>query len=226
MAQVLVQNRVSLAQPVIPDLVQRQGINVKKQSPSTMMMVNLVSQIDPATGKPMQDDLYSQQLRHHPDQGRAGPFAGRGQRHLYRRARLQHARLARPQQDGLPGTEHQRRGPGRQRAEPAGGGRADRPGTLAARAGVPVDHQYPGPADRGRTIPQHHSQGRPGGPNGQDDRHRVTWATWPGVELRRPAIRPVVHAGRPALGGPLDLPIAGLQRHQDRPGRVRKDGRA
>jgi len=43
MAQVLVQNRVSLAQPVIPSLVQRQGINVKKMSPSTMMIVNLIS---------------------------------------------------------------------------------------------------------------------------------------------------------------------------------------
>jgi hydrophobe/amphiphile efflux-1 (HAE1) family protein len=43
MAQVLVQNRVSLALPQIPDLVQRQGVNVKKQSPSTMMIVNLVS---------------------------------------------------------------------------------------------------------------------------------------------------------------------------------------
>jgi multidrug efflux pump len=43
MAQVLVQNRVSLAQPVIPSLVQRQGINVKKMSPNTMMIVNLIS---------------------------------------------------------------------------------------------------------------------------------------------------------------------------------------
>jgi hydrophobe/amphiphile efflux-1 (HAE1) family protein len=43
MAQVLVQNRVSLAQPVIPALVQRQGINVRKVSPSTLMIVNLVS---------------------------------------------------------------------------------------------------------------------------------------------------------------------------------------
>ncbi len=43
MAQVLVQNRVQLAQPVIPALVQRQGISVKKMSPSTMMIVNLVS---------------------------------------------------------------------------------------------------------------------------------------------------------------------------------------
>src|SRR5262245_41128945 len=58
MAQVLVQNRVSLAQPNIPDLVQRQGINVRKQSPSTMMIVNLISDIDPATGRSFYDDIY------------------------------------------------------------------------------------------------------------------------------------------------------------------------
>jgi len=43
MAQVLVQNRVSLALPVVPLLVQREGIMVKKQSPNTLMIVNLVS---------------------------------------------------------------------------------------------------------------------------------------------------------------------------------------
>ncbi len=43
MAQVLVQNRVSLAQPVIPALVQRRGITVKKKSPNVLMIVNLVS---------------------------------------------------------------------------------------------------------------------------------------------------------------------------------------
>jgi len=43
MAQVLVQNRVSLALPVIPLMVQQEGINVKKMSPNTMMIVNLVS---------------------------------------------------------------------------------------------------------------------------------------------------------------------------------------
>jgi multidrug efflux pump len=58
MAQVLVQNRVSLAQPVIPDLVQRQGINVNKQSPSTMMIVNLTSETDPSTHKSLYDDIY------------------------------------------------------------------------------------------------------------------------------------------------------------------------
>ncbi len=42
-AQVLVQNRVQLAMPVIPDIVQQQGVAVKKKSPSIMMIVNLVS---------------------------------------------------------------------------------------------------------------------------------------------------------------------------------------
>ncbi len=43
MAQVLVQNRVSLALPVIPPLVQNEGINVRKMSPSTLMIVNLIA---------------------------------------------------------------------------------------------------------------------------------------------------------------------------------------
>jgi hydrophobe/amphiphile efflux-1 (HAE1) family protein len=49
-AQVLVQNRVSLATPVIPAIVQREGITVKKQSPNTLMIVNLISK-----GKRYQD---------------------------------------------------------------------------------------------------------------------------------------------------------------------------
>src|SRR5437899_1226004 len=43
MAQVLVQNRVSLALPVIPPLVQTEGINVRKMAPNTLMIVNLIS---------------------------------------------------------------------------------------------------------------------------------------------------------------------------------------
>jgi multidrug efflux pump subunit AcrB len=43
MAQILVQNRASLAQPILPDLVQRRGVTVKKKSPSVLMIVNLFS---------------------------------------------------------------------------------------------------------------------------------------------------------------------------------------
>ncbi|HEX3999887.1 MAG TPA: multidrug efflux RND transporter permease subunit [Pirellulales bacterium] len=42
-AQVLVQNRVSLANPVLPDLVQRRGVLVKKKSPAVLMIINLFS---------------------------------------------------------------------------------------------------------------------------------------------------------------------------------------
>ncbi len=56
-AQVLVQNRVQLAMPVIPDIVQLQGVAVKKKSPSIMMIVNLFSKKD-AEGRYLRDDLY------------------------------------------------------------------------------------------------------------------------------------------------------------------------
>src|SRR6185369_4751637 len=42
-AQVLVQNRVNLAQPVLPDIVKRLGVTVKKKSPAVLMIVNLYS---------------------------------------------------------------------------------------------------------------------------------------------------------------------------------------
>ncbi len=52
MAQVLVQNRVALAQPILPELVRRRGVTVKKKSPSVLMIVNLFSPDD------SRDNLY------------------------------------------------------------------------------------------------------------------------------------------------------------------------
>ncbi len=43
MAQVLVQNRVSVAEAKLPDEVKRQGVTTKKKSPSILMCVNLIS---------------------------------------------------------------------------------------------------------------------------------------------------------------------------------------
>ncbi|HWB00320.1 MAG TPA: multidrug efflux RND transporter permease subunit [Pirellulales bacterium] len=43
LAQILVQNRVALAQPILPPLVTRRGVTVKKKSPSVLMIVNLFS---------------------------------------------------------------------------------------------------------------------------------------------------------------------------------------
>jgi len=52
MAQVLVQNRVAMAQPILPDLVTRKGVTVKKKSPNVLMIVNLFSP------KGTRDNLY------------------------------------------------------------------------------------------------------------------------------------------------------------------------
>jgi hydrophobe/amphiphile efflux-1 (HAE1) family protein len=42
-ALVLVQNRVSLALPQLPDVIQKQGVTVRKKSPNILLVVNLVS---------------------------------------------------------------------------------------------------------------------------------------------------------------------------------------
>src|SRR3954454_16796798 len=42
-AQVLIQNRVAIAQPRLPQEVQRQGITTKKQSTSIILVVGLIS---------------------------------------------------------------------------------------------------------------------------------------------------------------------------------------
>src|SRR5437588_420662 len=58
MAQVLTQNRVAIAQPVLPDVVKAIGVTVKKRSPDILLVVNLYSEIDPATGQPYFNQLY------------------------------------------------------------------------------------------------------------------------------------------------------------------------
>lgn len=58
MNQILVQDRVSLALPTVPSIVQQQGITVKKKSPNTLMIINLVSARDSSTGQLLRDNLY------------------------------------------------------------------------------------------------------------------------------------------------------------------------
>src|SRR5438445_5101254 len=58
MAQVLVQNRVAIAQPTLPDIVKAIGVTVKKRSPDILLVVNLYADDDPATGQPYFKPLY------------------------------------------------------------------------------------------------------------------------------------------------------------------------
>jgi multidrug efflux pump len=52
-AQVLVQNRVAIAQPALPDVVKAIGVTVKKRSPDILLVVNLYSEDMPSPPSPL-----------------------------------------------------------------------------------------------------------------------------------------------------------------------------
>src|SRR5882724_483469 len=58
MAQVLVQNRVAIAQPQLPDVVKATGVVVRKRSPDILLVVNLYSEADPVSKQPFYNQLY------------------------------------------------------------------------------------------------------------------------------------------------------------------------
>ena len=154
MAQVLVQNRVSLALPVIPPLVQNEGINVKKMSPNTLMIVNLIS----PDGQYDSTFLSNYATIYVKDElGRLPGVAGityLGQRDYSLRAWLDPDKLA-----ALNLSAHGR-GHRHQPAEPPGRRRADRPAAGARGPAVSAHHQHPGPARRTGAVRRHHPQGR------------------------------------------------------------------
>jgi multidrug efflux pump len=58
MAQVLVQNRVAIAEPTLPDVVRTIGVSTKKRSPDILLGISLYSDDNPETGRPYYDSLY------------------------------------------------------------------------------------------------------------------------------------------------------------------------
>src|SRR5919205_3493938 len=58
MAQVLVQNRVAIAEPTLPDVVRAIGVTTKKRSPDILLGINLYSDDNSETGRPYYDSLY------------------------------------------------------------------------------------------------------------------------------------------------------------------------
>src|SRR5438876_6491186 len=58
MAQVLVQNRVAIAEPTLPDVVRAIGVTTKKRSPDILLGISLYSEDNPETGRPYYDSLY------------------------------------------------------------------------------------------------------------------------------------------------------------------------
>src|SRR5262245_9407202 len=58
MAQVLVQNRVAIAEPTLPEVVRAVGVTTKKRSPDILLAISLYAEDNPETGQPYYDSLY------------------------------------------------------------------------------------------------------------------------------------------------------------------------
>ena len=157
MAQVLVQNRVSLALPVIPPLVQNEGISVKKMSPNTLMIVNLIS----PDGQYDSTFLSNYATIYIKDE--LGRLPGCRRHHLPRPARLQPAGLARPAKAGVAQLERHGRHHRHQPAELTGRRRTDRPAARTHGPAISTHHQHPGPTGRTGAVRRHHPQGRRSG---------------------------------------------------------------
>ena len=98
LAQVLVQNRVALAVPLLPDVIKATGVTTKKRSPDILLAIGIYS----PDGR--YDQLYLSNYAMIRIQRRDVAAAGRQRRDDVRPARLQHADLARPRQAGACGT--------------------------------------------------------------------------------------------------------------------------
>ena len=159
-AQVLVQNRVNIALPRLPEDVRRLGVVTNKNTPDILMVVHIYS----PDGTRDQLYLSNYTLLEHPRP--AGQARWRRRSALVRRARILDARLARSEPDRRPGPDRRRGGAGASRSERAGcrwcagSSAVDPPGRLRGRRPAPRPPQGPG-AIRGRVDQER--RGRPAG---------------------------------------------------------------
>ncbi len=130
-AQVLVQNRIAVAEPRLPEEVRRNGILVNKRSPDLLLVVHLVSP------DKTYDQVYISNYALLNVTRRAGAHPRRRRRHAVRLARILDARLARSRTH-RPARHDGRRGDvGAAGAEPAGRRRRARPAAAAQHGRLP-----------------------------------------------------------------------------------------
>ena len=120
MAQVLVQNRVSLALPLLPDVIKQTGVMVKKRAPDVLMGIAIIS----PDGR--YDQLYLSNYAVTRIKDELARVAGRERHRHDGPARLQHSRLGRSRQVGRAQHDGRRRRARDSRAERAGRHRRDR----------------------------------------------------------------------------------------------------
>src|SRR5437879_5121254 len=151
-SQVLVQNRESLAELILPELVKRRGISVKKKSPNVLMIVNLVSKDTSRTSLELSNYATIQlrdELSRLPG---VGDITYLGQRNYSMRLWLD------PPKTGILQPEPGRRDPRRTGAKHPGRGRPDRPAADARRPDVAIHHHHARPPGKRRAVRQHHPQ--------------------------------------------------------------------
>ena len=209
LAQVLVQNRVSLAVPSLPDVVKATGVSTKKKSPAILLVVNVLSDDDPKTGKPLYNQLYlsnyaSIQIKDELARiDGVGDVTLLGQQDYSMRVWLDPDKLASRSSHG--GRCRERT----QRAKHSGSCRAARPAPGADWAGFPVHADHARPTDRGGAVRRNHHQDRKGG------RNHAAARGWPDG-ARCQERRHTVHARRQAIGWDGDLSVAGFERTSHR----------
>ena len=202
LAQVLVQNRVNLAEPILPDLVKRRGVTVKKKSSQR------ADDCQSVLAEGSRDNLYLSnyatiQLRDELSRlAGVGDITVLGQRDYSMRVWLDPEKMA----DAEPIST--RCAPRHRAAEHPGRRRANRPAARARRAGISVHDEHARPIDRRTTS-------------------SATWCCGPttraacppgGCGARRAGsggLRPGLHARHAALGRAVDLSVAGVQRARD-----------
>ena len=209
-AQVLVQNRVAIAEPRLPEEVRRIGVTTRKSSPDLLIVVHMVS----PSGR--YDQLYISNYALLQVRDVLARVDGVGDVTLFGAARLQHARVARPRPDRGARHDGGRRRRSAPRAERAGRGGSDRPAARATRDRVPAHGQHARPPRRGRRVREHrdpHGRRRPHHAPSRRGARRARRARLLGQQL------PLGRAGR----GDGDRAAARLERARHRGAHPRRD---
>ena len=211
MAQVLVQNRVNLALPQLPDIVKQVGVTTIKRSPDLMLFVSLYCD----DGRDDQLYLSNYAMIYLRDElarlEGVGEVIILGQRDYSMRVWLDPDRL---NSRGITASDVTRAW----RAERPGGGRSDRPAAGHQGRRLPIHDEHPGPPD---------PEGAVRGHRGQDRQRRADHPPprpGPGRTRLEKRGRAKLHR-RQALRGRRRLPVAGLQRPGHRQAGKGQDGR-
>ena len=212
-AQVLVQNRVAIALPRLPDQARQIGVTVRKNSPDLLMVIHLSSP-DGSRDQLYISNYANLQIRDVLARlDGVGDVRVFGARNYSMRIWLDPNKVA---ARGLTAGDVVERAARPER--PGRLGRA-RPAADPGPGRLPAQRRDPGPAQGRQGIREHRGQDRAGRPGHAPARHRAGRARRPGLHRQR--------LSRQALGGAApDLPAAGLERARDRRSPVRDHGRA